>query len=41
MHQVVGTAHKENTGKKVFLLGHSMGGIAVHTVLRNHVSRNC
>ena len=41
IHQVVGTAHKENTGKKVFLLGHSMGGIAVHTVLRNHVSRNC
>ena len=39
IHQVVGTAHKENTGKKVFLLGHSMGGIAVHTVLRNHVSR--
>ena len=31
IHQVVGTAHKENTGKKVFLLGHSMGGIAVQS----------
>ena len=31
IHQVVQTAHEENADKKVFLLGHSMGGIAVQS----------
>lgn len=31
IHQVVQTAHEENADQKVFLLGHSMGGIAVQS----------